>query len=86
MSFFSSLFKSVGSLIGLGGSDKLAKQQQAQLDQLRAQQTISAANEEKKVAQFDNTSTDTYDSDQIRKKKTNVGASSAAVQLGLSGS
>ena len=86
MSFFKSVFKSFGAMLGLGGSDKLAKQQQAQLDQLKAQQAIQAANEEKKVAQFDNKDTDTYSTDITRKKKSSVGASSAAVQLGLSGS
>ena len=86
MSFFKSIFKSFGAMLGLGGSDKLAKQQQEQLDQLKAQQTIQAANEEKQVAQFDNQDTDTYSTDITRKKKSSVGASSAAVQLGLSGS
>ena len=86
MSFFKSIFKSFGAMLGLGGSDKLAKQQQEQLDQLKAQQTIQSANEEKQVAQFDSQDTDTYANDITRKKKSSVGASSAAVQLGLSGS
>ena len=85
MGFFSSLFKSFGSILGLGGSDKLAEQQQAQLDQLRAQQTVNAANEEKKVTQFDSNNTDTTSNDLTRRKKTQTGAGSAAVQLGLSG-
>lgn len=88
MGFFSSLFKSFGSMLGIGGgSDKLAEQKQQELDQLKQQQTLNATNEEKNVAQFDSNtaSTDTTGSDLTRRKKTQVGAGSAAVQLGLSG-
>ena len=88
MGFFKSLFKSFGSMIGIGGgSDELAKKKQAELDLLRQQQQLQSANEQQNVAQFDSNQNTFQDAGTAvaRRKKTQVGAGSAAMALGLSG-
>lgn len=85
MGWLSKALGGVLSAIGLGSDDSAAKAQQAQLDQLKAQNQLDASNEQANVTQFDDddTSTFTGSNGSNRGRRRQTGSTSSALGLGV---
>lgn len=72
MSFFKKLKDAFKGILGLDTGKDMAKAQQAELDRIKQQQELDAAQEVDNVVKFDDLETDGFTgTDRKRRKKTN---------------